>query len=49
MQEKWNQFVYDDYIREKGVEEYRYLMKDNKVLCSADGTSLLRKSNRRDK
>ena len=28
-----------DYIREKGVEEYRYLMKDNEVLRSADGVT----------
>ena len=26
-----------DYIREKGVEEYRYLMKSNEVLHSSDG------------
>ena len=26
-----------DYIREKGVEEYRYLMKANELLRSADG------------
>ncbi len=28
-----------DYIREKGVEEYRYLMKANEVLRSADGVT----------
>lgn len=28
-----------DYIREKGVEEYRYLMKVNEVLRSADGVT----------
>lgn len=28
-----------DYIREKGVEEYRYLMKANEVLHSADGVT----------
>lgn len=28
-----------DYIREKGVEEYRYLMKANEVLLSADGVT----------
>ena len=26
-----------DYIREKGIEEYRYLMKDGELLCSSDG------------
>ena len=28
-----------DYIREKGVEEYRYLMKANEVLRSSDGVT----------
>ena len=28
-----------EYIREKGVEEYRYLMKANEVLRSADGVT----------
>ena len=28
-----------NYIREKGVEEYRYLMKTNEVLRSADGVT----------
>ena len=28
-----------DYIREKGIEEYRYLMKANEVLRSADGVT----------
>ena len=26
-----------NYIREKGIEEYRFLMKDDELLCSADG------------
>lgn len=28
-----------DYIREKGIEEYRYLMKANEILRSADGVT----------